>query len=60
MILQTWDIADKLLTFQHFQQALFNKHNLPIIKAVRTYEIVLNNAWNWLFPGLYLPLRNTK
>lgn len=54
MILEAWDEADKLLTFQHFQQVLFNKHNLPIIKAVRTYEIVLNNAWNWLFPGLNL------
>lgn len=60
MILKTWDKADKLLTFQHFQQALFNKYNLPIIKAVRTYEIVLNIALKWPFPGLYLPLRNTK
>ena len=60
MILHTWDIADKLLTFQHFQQALFNNDNWLIIKAKRTYEIVLNIALKWPFPGLYLPLRNTK
>ena len=54
MILEAWDEADKLLTFQHFQQALFNKDNLLVINVVRTYEIVLNKAWNWLFPGLNL------
>ena len=60
MILEAWDKADKLLTFQHFQQALFNKYNMLIIKAIRTYEIVLNNALIWQNAGLYLPLGNTK
>ena len=60
MILKAWDKADKLLTFQHFQQALINKRKVLIIKAVRTYEIVLNIALIWQNAGLYLPLRNTK
>ena len=55
MILEAWDEADKLLTFQHVQQALFNKDNLLVINVVRTYEIVLNNALIWLNAGLYLP-----